>query len=444
MFKIIEIIDKYKIKIFVGLLVLYSIGTIAVIEAPEVGVQHIIFISAPTVLFSLIHYLAGITIGLVSVLIVLITHFGQQKVTLTLNTYALYGVGIMINTGMSYLVGTLKDAYLQNKKVFHEVEQSKAKYQKVVDNIREGMVIVDTKGSVIFMNRSASTMLNLPIDNIGFRFLDAFETSIPFGDDSGVDENGLGSVTEYMLEYDHPELGIRQIAVAETPYLNKAGSLSGSLKFLEDVTDNKENEGTIELLKKRNEYLFAELHNRIANNLTAINSYINLYLRNEDICKSEGLDKVDDIINTMALMNSEFFKNFQTQTINLESSITRIMHDLSEKYYYSMVHVQLFLIKRDVHIDIAIPFGMFFTIMFATIFIMHREEVSKPAITVKMSMVENKTELQIIVDKENFFSNLRDWNTGAIEKEIAYALLSQFGGTISMVPGAGNSVKLVF
>jgi len=444
MFKIIEIIDKYKIKIFVGLLVLYSIGTIAVIEAPEVGVQHIIFISAPTVLFSLIHYLAGITIGLVSVLIVLITHFGQQKVTLTLNTYALYGVGIMINTGMSYLVGTLKDAYLQNKKVFHEVEQSKAKYQKVVDNIREGMVIVDTKGSVIFMNRSASTMLNLPIDNIGFRFLDAFETSIPFGDDSGVDENGLGSVTEYMLEYDHPELGIRQIAVAETPYLNKAGSLSGSLKFLEDVTDNKENEGTIELLKKRNEYLFAELHNRIANNLTAINSYINLYLRNEEICKSEGLDKVDDIINTMALMNSEFFKNFQTQTVNLESCITRIMHDLSEKYYYSMVHVQLFLIKRDVHIDIAIPFGMFFTIMFATIFIMHREEVSKPAITVKMSMVENKTELQIIVDKENFFSNLRDWNTGAIEKEIAYALLSQFGGTISMVPGAGNSVKLVF
>ena len=444
MFKIIEIIDKYKIKIFLCLVVMYAIGTIVIIKTPEVGVQHIIFISAPTVLFSLIHYIAGITIGLVSVLIVLVTHFEQQKITLTFNTYVLYGVGIMINTGMSYLVGALKDAYLQNKKAFQEVEQSKSKYQKVVDNIREGMVIVDTKGSVIFMNRSAAMLLNLPISNIGFRFLDVFKTCIPFDENSGVDENGLGSVTEYVLEFAHPELGLRQIAIAETPYINRAGRISGSLKFMQDITDKKEGEIKIELFKQRNDYLLSELNDRIGNNLTAINSYINLYLKNDEIRKSEGLDKVDDIICTMALMNSEFFKNFQTQTVNLESCITRIIHDLSEKYYYSMIHVQLSLTKRNVHIDVAIPFGMFFTIMFATIFIMHRDEVNKPTITVKMSMVKNKTELQIIVDKEKFFSNLMDRETGAIEKEIVYALPSQFDGNISIDPGAGNSIKLVF
>ena len=49
MFKIIEIIDKYKIKIFLCLVVMYAIGTIVIIKTPEVGVQHIIFISAPTV-----------------------------------------------------------------------------------------------------------------------------------------------------------------------------------------------------------------------------------------------------------------------------------------------------------------------------------------------------------------------------------------------------------
>jgi two-component sensor histidine kinase/PAS domain-containing protein len=444
MFKVIEIIDRYKIKISIGLILLYIIGVVSIIKIPEVGIQHIIFISVPTVLFSLIHYVTGIAIGLISVLIVLITHFEQQKVTLTLNTYVLYGVGILMNTGMSYLVGGLKDAYLRNKKAFQEVEQSKAKYQKVVDNIREGMVIVDSKGSVIFMNRSASVMLNLPIDNIGFRFLDAFKTSIPFDENCGVDENGLGSVTEYLLEYDHPEQGIRQIAIAETPYLNREGNISGSLKFIQDITVVREKEISIELLKKRNEYLFAELNDRISNKLNAINSYINLYLRNDKICKSEGLDKLDDIIHTMAFMNSEFFKNFQQQTVNLETCIARIIHDLSEKYYYSSIHIQLDLTRKDVHIDIAVPFGMLFTIIVANIFLKHRNEIIKPMVSIDMGIEREKCEIQIAVDTRDFFSDLKDGESRDIEKEIISALLLQFHGSLETVSGAGTAIKLMF
>ncbi|WP_319562341.1 histidine kinase dimerization/phosphoacceptor domain -containing protein [Marispirochaeta sp.] len=444
MFKIIEIIDRHKIRISISLVVLYLLSSAAIVRTPEVDVQHIIFIAAPTVLFSLVHYYAGIAVGLVSVLIVLITHFEQQHVILTLNTYVLYGVGIIINTGMSYLVGALKDAYLQNKKAFQEVEKSKEKYQKVVDNIKEGMVIVDTNGTVIFMNRSASAMLNLSVNNLGFIFLDIFKTSIPYGEGCGVDENGLGLVTEYLLEYDHPEHGIRQIAVAETPYLNREGNLSGSLKFLQDITDTKKKEITIELLKKRNEYLFAELHDRINNNLTTIHSFINLYLRNGEISKSEGLDKVDDFIHTMAFLNCEFFKNFRQQTVNLETCMSKITHDLSEKYYYSSILMHLNLVRKDVHVDIAVPFSMLFTLIMATIFLIHRDEVIKPAISIDMSIADGKSEILIAVEKSGFFAKLKNSETRKTEKEVLAALLKQLHGNISIVDEAENIIKLVF
>ncbi|WP_319561448.1 histidine kinase dimerization/phosphoacceptor domain -containing protein [Marispirochaeta sp.] len=370
--------------------------------------------------------------------------FEQQKETLALSIYVLYGAAILLNAGMSFLIGMLKDAYLHNKKALLEVEQSKAKYQKVVDNIKEGMIIVDTSGFVIFMNRSASVMLNLPVTDLGFSFLDIFTTSIPFDENSGVDETGLGSVSEYIIEYDHPELGIRQIAVSETPYMSREGNLSGSLKFLLDITDTREKNVTIEILRKRNEYLFAEMHDRIGNNLNAINSYINLYLRNNDISKSEGLDKLDDIIHTMALLNSQYFMNFKQQTVNLAACMTKIVHDLSEKYYYSTVNIQLDLIRKNVHIDTAVPFGMLFTIIIATILMLHRDEENKPMISIDMEMVNGKSNVQITVEKSGFFIHQENSESGKTEKEIVSALLLQINGKVSIVPGAGNTVKIVF
>ncbi|ORC33846.1 hypothetical protein B4O97_14375 [Marispirochaeta aestuarii] len=444
MFKIIELIEKYKLRIFISLTLVYVMSSAAIVRIPEVSIQHIIFIAAPTVLFSLVHYIAGITVGLISAVIVLVSYFEQQTVVLTVNTYVLYGVGVIINTFMSYLVGALKDAYLQNKKAFQAVEQSKAKYQHVVDNIKEGMVIVDTDGSVIFMNRSASNMLNLSINNLGFSFLDLFKISIPFDEKSGIDESGFGSVTEYVLEYDNPELGTRQIAIAETPYVSREGRISGNLKFLQDVTDTKEKELTIELLKKRNEYLFSEMYDRIGNNLTTIHSYINLYLGNDEIQLSEGLDKVDDFIHTMAFMNSEFHRNFRQQTVNLEKCIRKIVHDLSEKYYYSLNNIRMDLLPRDIHLNIAIPFSILLTLIVATIFLMHRDEIIKPQVSINTKEKDGKTVIIFSVNTKDFFVNLRKSDTRRTEKDILSALLMQIQGRISILPKAGNSIKLEF
>lgn len=444
MLKLIGIIDKHKIPISVSLALVYILSSAAIIKMPEVNIQHILFIVAPAILFSLIHYIAGIAAGMVSGLIVLVSYFERHTEALTFTRFVLYGAAIIMNAVMSYLLGMLKDAYLQNRKALLEVEQSKSKYQKVVDNIKEGMVIVDTSGTVIFMNRSASVMLNLPVRKLGFSFLDIFTTSIPFDENSGIDETGAGSVSEYIIEYDHPERGIRQIAVAETPYLNKEGSLSGSLKFMLDITDKKSKEISMEILKKRNEYLFAELHDRIDNNLAAINSYIKLYLRNKENCQPEGLEKLDDIIHTMSLFNSEFFKNFKKQTVNLECCMLKIVNDLSEKYSYKRLKIQTELIRKDLHIDIAVPFGVLFTIVIATIFTMHRDAEEEPAISINMDMVNDKSQIRIVVEKTGFFKNLKNSKSAKTEKEIIFALLLQFNGKISIVPGTGNTLQIMF
>jgi hypothetical protein len=75
MLNLIGIINKYTIPISVSLSMLYLFSSAVIMRTPEVNIQHILFIAAPAILFSLIHYIAGIAVGMVSVLIVFFVLF---------------------------------------------------------------------------------------------------------------------------------------------------------------------------------------------------------------------------------------------------------------------------------------------------------------------------------------------------------------------------------
>ncbi|ORC30711.1 hypothetical protein B4O97_17895 [Marispirochaeta aestuarii] len=184
------------------------------------------------------------------------------------------------------------------------------------------------------------------------------------------------------------------------------------------------------------------MSHRIGNSLAGIRAYINLYFSDDMIDKSDGLEKVDDIIQTMTFLNYEFFKNFEQQVINMKSYLNFITIDLAEKYFVPRCNIQLRLFDKEQHIDKALPFGMLYTIMLTNIYMEIRERVEKP--TIKITMVDklNKTDVAISISKKNIFhSVVRERQI--IETEIIEALLTQIEGTMIIDQTSVNSITFV-
>ena len=55
-----------------------------------------------------------------------------------------------------YSFGTIKSLYTKEKQSEQIIERSKAQYQKVVDNIKEGMIIIDPAAKISFMNKAGA------------------------------------------------------------------------------------------------------------------------------------------------------------------------------------------------------------------------------------------------------------------------------------------------
>nr|WP_269844579.1 PAS domain-containing protein [Marispirochaeta aestuarii] len=95
---------------------------------------------------------------------------------------------------------------IKNKQTLKIIEQSKAKYQKVVDNMKEGMIILNSKGKVVFINQSASKILGIPINKIGFYIFDIVDDENTLLLKSELSKRNAGRTSEYRIEYKHPEL----------------------------------------------------------------------------------------------------------------------------------------------------------------------------------------------------------------------------------------------
>lgn len=298
------------------------------------------------------------------------------------------------------------------------------------------MIILDHDGNVSFMNKACGGILGRPVDDINFNVFDILDKENQRRLQIEMQKRRNGRTSEYELDYNHPEYGPRRIYIVATPYTDRNGKIKGSLGFLRDISDKNEKEARIELLQKRNEYLIAEMNHRVGNSLASIRAYISLYLTDETISKSEGLDKVEDIIHIISFLNQLFFENFERQTVNMKRYIEKIVNDLSRKYAFRHDLIKLKLVNREQHIDTALPFAMLFTIIIAnTYFYLNENMQESVPVTISMKDVEGKTEIALDVDKPEFYTDIFKGKDKLAEEEIFEALLTQVNGVFLSEPG---------
>jgi two-component sensor histidine kinase len=364
----------------------------------------------PVILFSLVDRKIGFISALVSISVALFITSSYEEIITDQPVFLFHiggGVGLFIT---AYTFGTLRELIFEEIRKEEIINQSRDKYKKVIDHIREGMIIVDNGGIVTFLNKAAASILGI-------------------------------SVREYM----HPKRGKRKIFVAATPFTDHNGVIHGSIGFLTDVTDNEKKKAHIEALSRRNDYLVAEMQHRIGNSLAVLKAFLNFYLSAKKINGRDGLEKLDDIIDTMSYIYMAFSRNFTVQTIMLPDYFQGITWDLIHKYRCNLRPIVAGRENFEIHIDRALPLGFLYTILISNIIKKASKAGTEGSLSIKLDTVEdkNKTVIEIALlgttGKEAMFIH----KTKSFEKEIVATLLSQIRGKMLTEKGKGK-IRLEF
>lgn len=408
----------------------------------EVITQGAIFFIIPVILFAFFGMKAGLLVAGINVVFLAVVTSVHGFSGISQHPFIWHLGGAVVSFGVAYSFGSIKTLYTKQRHSEEVIEKSKAQYQKVVDNIKEGMIILDPKANITFMNKAGAAVLGVEVENIGLSVLDLLDEENRGKFEEELKKRAQGRPSEYDIYFNHPSRGRRHLFVAASPYVDEKGIVTGSIGFVSDVTDADKNNSKIVSLQRRNEYLIAEMHHRIGNSLSVIRAFLNLYLSDGSVGKADGLKRVEDIINTMAFINNKFFMNFDRQTLNIGRLVREAGLDLAEKYNFDTKGLTVEADNREEHIDVALPLGMLLTILLSNL--MNRVDAQDCGLAIRLRSFRGSAELTVSGTKANIFHSECTAEEFGTEGDIIKALMAQIGATCESVGDENNTMTIVF
>ena len=431
MFNFFELIEKKK-KLYISIiLVMFFVASIVIVVIPDRYGSHVLYIGFFSLFFSLVNGLFGITISILTIVIYFISEILNNTLELSKRVATAGIVGLIFNLSMVILIHSLKTLYFKNKETLSIVERSKARYQRIVDNIKEGMLIISQDGILIFLNWSASNILGISVTDVHKDIKEIF------GEDTvlivGTDFTKRDKLTsESTITYNHPVRGERKLYVSTLPYSEQYEGVPSFVAFIQDTTDLDETKIKNELLLKKNHLLLREIDHRIGNYLSIINAYLRLYILDNEISKQEGLQKIGEVIQLSSRISTRYFNNFEQQTLRLDTLIEEINNDISSIYTNEHIQTKLELLPIEMHVDFIMPVSLLCTIFLFNTYERIKNHKEKIDVLIRMEGKALIERICIVVDQPRFFSRLKYGSTKKIEIEIVEALLKQVNGSITV------------
>ena len=128
----------------------------------------------------------------------------------------------------------------ERKKMEQRLCKSEKRYRTVIENVGEGIAIVDKKGTFTFANHAAETIFGVPPGGLIGQSLEKFIDSGIFRIILEETKNRRqGSSGKYEIEIVHLVKGKRFVFVTASPMLNDDGSFFGLFGVFRDITEQK-------------------------------------------------------------------------------------------------------------------------------------------------------------------------------------------------------------
>lgn len=254
-------------------------------------------------------------------------------------------------TGLAGAVGLFYFRFLDIMPVARDI---------VIENMSEGIIVLDDDNRILDMNSTALNMTGLNLNQ-------------SIGQPAANHLSALLAPIEDLLEpsSDHAEAHMEQEVLAEgddryynlsvSPIYGMRGDLKARILLIQDITDRKHAEDRIIASLREKEVLLKEVHHRVKNNLQIISALLSLqssYVSDDEI--ERVFRDSQDRIKSMALVHENLYRSKDLEKVDFDEYINQIASHLSQSYGDLAGKIDFKVNSENVYLNIntAIPCGM--------------------------------------------------------------------------------------
>ncbi|MGA2481078.1 MAG: PAS domain S-box protein, partial [Spirochaetia bacterium] len=141
---------------------------------------------------------------------------------------------------------------IANARLSAEVRTSGERYRSLVENLGEGVMIVDAGERILLANPAAAAVFGVPLEALHGRGLDEFMGEEEYARVRAQTQlRREGQSGTYELEITRPDGTRRRVLVTATPHRGEDGGFVGTLGTLHDVTETRRMESALRLSEER-------------------------------------------------------------------------------------------------------------------------------------------------------------------------------------------------
>ncbi len=273
--------------------------------------------------------------------------------------------GIVISIVLGLSVYILRQGFFiarTKHELIDKLFESENKYKFLVEFLNEGIVVIDSDGSISYVNDKLCNMLGYTREEMlgvdMYRFFDSENCTVL---KAQIEARKMGADQPYELSWKTKQGNNLATIVSPKPIRGRDGDFRGSFSVVTDITRQKATELELQSAINQKNSLLREVHHRVKNNLQLISSLLNLQKgKFDDPPILEALTDSQLRVQTMANVHELLYQGENFDRIDMKSFIEQISSNLKSTYLSDASLVTISTSSDTVHLQVeqAIPCGL--------------------------------------------------------------------------------------
>lgn len=331
----------------------------------------------------------------------------------------------------------------ERKRIEEALRQSEEKYYNFLNNLADGVFVLDRSWRYAFMNNAALQLVKLSREEfLGNKIFDVFpgiENTTFFKAYENTMQTGQINNLEDSFPGPDGKKRYYQIRAAAVP--------EGVIVVARDITVRRRAEEKLKESLTEKEVLLKEIHHRVKNNMNLVNSLLKLQsMRIKDKNTRTMFKDTRNRVRSMALVHEKLYQSRDFARINISKYLRSMIVHLFRSYDINANDIKLNIDLQDTVLDItrAIPCGLIVNEL-VTNCLKHSFPEGKSG-EIHVILGEKEGEHTLVV-RDSGIGIPKDVNFEAPETlglQVVSDLVDQLNGTIALKRGKGTTFKIQF
>jgi PAS domain S-box-containing protein len=351
------------------------------------------------------------------------------------------------STGRMRTVAQILDI-TEPKRAGEALQKSEKKYRQLIENLREGIWVIDKDAYTTFVNPAMAVMLGYTVEEMEGKHL--FE----FMDEEGMkiarrklEQRKRGIQEQHDFEFLRKDGSRVYVSLETSPITNEEGNYSGALAGVMNISERVQAEDRLKAALAEKEVLLKEIHHRVKNNLQVISSL--LYLQSQYVQDQKSFEIMEESqlrIRSMVLVHEQLYQSRDLSRIDFGEYIRKLVTDLFRSYGVNWDVISLKIDVEDIllGIDMAIPCGLIVHELVSNSLKHAFPDEAGGEIGIELHTDDKQLMLRVFDNGAGLPEDLDFRNTDSMGLQLVRTLTRQLEGTIKLVRSGGTEFTITF